>query len=766
MKIVFFTFYYPPDLSAGSFRAVAFARALVKKLNANDELHVITTHPNRYAKYYREVEDIEVDEQVIIHRIAVPGHQNRMISQMRTFAVFSFYAYRLSKKLKPDFLIGTTSRLMTGILTSLSARSQQRKYYIDLRDIFSETISDLLTPRSRFLSSITKSFFNFLEKRVFNNASGVNIVSEAFTEYFQAEGIDTSSWTFFPNGVDQEFLNFPLVSKSANKSIKTIMYAGNIGRGQGLETVIPEAAKRLGSNYRFVIVGDGSTISKIRDAIKRESVTNVEILLPVGRSDLIEYYNNADILFLHLNNVPAFRRVLPSKIFEYAALGKPIVAGLSGYSAQFLRDNIPSAHLFNPGDAAGAVSCIQEVKVLDESDDLISNFVNKYSRAAIMNQMTNHLIDIIECNLKKIAIVTNSSWYAWNMRLNLGFALQEQGYEVVFICPHDKYSENIKEHFNYVDVGLNPKGTKPIEDLKIIYDYYKIYKYIKPDVVLQYTIKPNIYGTIAAGLLNIPTINNITGLGIPFVKQNIITKIVKWLYKVSQKKATKIFFQNHDDFKIFSDEGLVAQEKCDVLPGSGVDIETFKPLEKEDDGEFKFLVASRLLWEKGIQEFVDAAEIIKQKYPNVQFQILGHFDEQNPSAISKEQMNLWIKDGYINYLGSSDNVRIEISRADCVVLPSFYREGTPRILLESASMAKPIITTDNVGCRDVVDDGINGYLCEVRNVQDLASKMELMINLPDKDRETMGKAGRDKMIEEFSEEIVLNKYLKNISEIL
>ena len=368
--------------------------------------------------------------------------------------------------------------------------------------------------------------------------------------------------------------------------------------------------------------------------------------------------------------------------------------------------------------------------------------------------------------MKKIAIVTNNSWYAWNMRANLGFALQKQGYEVVFICPYDKYSENIKEHFKYADIEINSKTTSPIEGLKNIYGYYKTYKDIKPDVVFQYTIKPNIYGTIVASMLKIPTINNIAGLGILFVKQSFVTKIAKWLYKISQKNATKVFFQNQDDFKIFVDEEFVAQEKCDVLPGSGVDIETFKPVEKEDDEVFRFLFASRVLWEKGIHEFVVAAKIIKQKYPNTQFQILGYLDVHNPSAISKEQMNIWVKDGYVKYLGSSDNVRIEISKADCVVLPSFYREGTPRILLESASMAKPIITTNNVGCRDVVDDGINGYLCEVRNAQDLASKMELMISLPDKDRKTMGEAGREKIVKEFDEEIVINKYLKSISEIL
>ncbi|MFW3405385.1 glycosyltransferase family 4 protein [Aliarcobacter butzleri] len=369
--------------------------------------------------------------------------------------------------------------------------------------------------------------------------------------------------------------------------------------------------------------------------------------------------------------------------------------------------------------------------------------------------------------MKKIAIVVNNSWYAWNMRANLGFAFQNQGYKVVFICPYDKYSGNIKEHFEYIDIEVNTKGTNPIEDLKTIYRYYKTYKKVKPDIVLQYTIKPNIYGTIAASLLQIPTINNIAGLGTLFIKQNIVTKIAKWLYKISQKKATKVFFQNQDDFKMFVDEGLVQKEKCDVLPGSGVDIEKFKPVEKkDDDGVFRFLLVSRMLWAKGIQEFVDTAKIIKEKYDNVEFQLLGHLDMKSPTAISKQQMDIWVTDGYVNYLGSSDDVRVEIAQTDCIVLPSFYREGTPRILLESASMEKPIITTDNVGCRDAVDDGVNGYLCEIKNVQDLAHKMEMMLNLPEDERKAMGQAGRKKIVKGFDEKIVINKYLVIIEGIL
>ncbi|MCT7523335.1 glycosyltransferase family 4 protein [Aliarcobacter cryaerophilus] len=368
--------------------------------------------------------------------------------------------------------------------------------------------------------------------------------------------------------------------------------------------------------------------------------------------------------------------------------------------------------------------------------------------------------------MKKIVIAVNNSWYAWNMRANLGFALQKQGYEVIFICPYDKYSENIKVHFGYIDININLKGINPIEDLKTIYRYYKIYKEIKPDIVLQYTIKPNIYGTIAANMLNIPTINNIAGLGTLFIKQNFVTKIAKFLYKFSQKRATKIFFQNQDDFKMFVDEKLVQKEKCDVLPGSGVDIEKFTPIvKKENDGTFRFLLIGRIIKDKGVYEYVNAARILRKKYSNLEFELLGEIGVSNLTAIKQEQINDFVEEGIIKYLGKSDNVGEEIANVDCVVLPS-YREGTPRTLLEAASMSKPIVTTDVPGCRDVVDDGINGFLCEVKNSDDLALKMEKMLNLSFDERNTMGKAGREKIVKEFDEKIVIEKYLKAIESIL
>ena len=394
MKIVFFTFYYPPDLSAGSFRAVALVQALSKKFGSNDELHVITTHPNRYASYKVAANNIELDGRVTIHRITVPNHQSGMLSQSRAFFTYAISAYRLCRKLNPGFLIGTTGRLMTGVLTGVSAHKTGCRYFIDLRDIFSETISDLFSRKSKLLGSISKSTFFFLEEWLFNKASGVNVVSEGFLDYFQIQGMDTSKWSFFSHGVDQEFIDVNLKSVVKQPDIKTVLYAGNIGSGQGLELIVPEVALKLGSSFRFQIIGDGSTRKLLGEKLARLGVENVELLLPVGRELLIQYYNQADTLFLHLNDVPAFKRVLPSKIFEYAALGKPIVAGLGGYSAKFIEENVEHSCLFNPGDVDGCVECVQSAVTLYVKPSAVDRFVEKFSREQIMEKMADHVLSI------------------------------------------------------------------------------------------------------------------------------------------------------------------------------------------------------------------------------------------------------------------------------------------------------------------------------------------------------------------------------------
>ena len=368
--------------------------------------------------------------------------------------------------------------------------------------------------------------------------------------------------------------------------------------------------------------------------------------------------------------------------------------------------------------------------------------------------------------MNKVVISLNTSWNIYNFRLNLARALKKNGYEVILVAPYDDYSDTLKEEFEYHDIYINNKGTNPKEDLKTLIGFYKLYKKLKPDVVLNYTIKPNIYGNIACSVLGIKTINNISGLGTVFIKESLVTKVVKFLYRYSLSKSSTVFFQNEDDRDLFIKNNLVKKDICNLVPGSGIDTRRFKPMEfQNEDNKFRFLLIARMLYDKGVGEYIEAVKILKEKYKDVEFQLLGSLDVSNNTAISKEQMQQWIDDKLVNYLGVTDDVQEYIKKADCIVLPS-YREGTPRTLLESASMAKPIVTTNVVGCKEVVDDGVNGYLCEVRNAKDLAEKMEKMLQLSEDERILMGKKGREKMIKEFDEQIVIDKYLNAIENCL
>jgi glycosyltransferase involved in cell wall biosynthesis len=358
-----------------------------------------------------------------------------------------------------------------------------------------------------------------------------------------------------------------------------------------------------------------------------------------------------------------------------------------------------------------------------------------------------------------IAIVLNNSWYAYNFRLNLARRLKKNNYKVIFIAPYDKkYSELIKKEFEFFDINVDTMGVNPITDFKNTLELYKLYRKLDIDVLLNFTVKLNIYSSILSKILGIKSISNITGLGTMFIRKSLFTKITKLLYKIALRFNSKVFFQNNDDRELFIESNLVKSEKTDLLPGSGVDLNKFTPIDKEEDGVFSFLLIARLLKDKGILEFIEAIKIVKNKHTNVAFKVLGEVGVANKTAINNIELQAWIDDGLIDYLGTTDHVQNVISKSDCVVLPS-YREGVPRSLLEACAMEKPIIATNVAGCRDVVDDGVNGFLCKVKSFQDLADKMEAMISLSERERRNMGKAGRLKMVNEFDEKIVIDKYL-------
>lgn len=361
-------------------------------------------------------------------------------------------------------------------------------------------------------------------------------------------------------------------------------------------------------------------------------------------------------------------------------------------------------------------------------------------------------------------IALNTSWNLFNFRASLIRALVAQGYEVVTVAPPDEYSGRLASlGCRYVPLPMDNKGTHPGRDLLLMWRFLGLLSKERPDVYLGYTVKPNVYGSLAAHILGIPVFNNIAGLGTVFIKDSWLARLVRGLYRLALARSRKVFFQNEDDRHIFISGGLVCAEITDRLPGSGIDLERFCPTTLPDSsGRIRFLLVARLLWDKGVGEYVEAARQVRQRHPQAEFCLLGFLDVQNPAAISREQMDEWVAEGVVNYLGVSDDVRPYLAAADCVVLPS-YREGTPRTLLEAAAMARPIVTTDAVGCREVVEDGVNGYLARVRDAGDLAEKMERMLLLSPAERAVMGMRGREKMEREFDERIVIDRYLSAIS---
>jgi glycosyltransferase involved in cell wall biosynthesis len=286
-----------------------------------------------------------------------------------------------------------------------------------------------------------------------------------------------------------------------------------------------------------------------------------------------------------------------------------------------------------------------------------------------------------------------------------------------------------------------------------------------PDVVFHYTIKPNIYGSIAAWLARVPSIAVTTGLGSVFIRKSRAAVIAKTLYRLAFRFPREVWFLNRDDQAAFLERRLLAHpERARLLNGEGVDLEHFAHTPSPRTQNFAFILIGRLLWDKGVGEYVDAARALRAKYPQTRFQLLGPAGVDNPSAITLEEVRAWEREGVIEYLGEAHDVRPQIANADCVVLPS-YREGVPRTLMEASAMGRPIVATDVPGCREVVDDGVTGLLCEARNAASLAEKLEQMIAMSDEERRTMGERGRAKVTEEFDEAAVVARYLKTLEDL-
>lgn len=387
MRILVLSFYYAPDLCAGSFRTTAFIEQLKKQINLDDKIEIITAMPNRYGSFSEDAKKFEkLAENIEINRIDLGSHKSGFIDQSKLFLKFAWQVMKLVKQReKYDIVYATSSRLMTAFLGSLISNKQKAKLYLDIRDIFTDTLESVFAKsKLRYIIPI----FRLIEKYTINSAIHINLVSKGFENYFKNIN-NNISYSFYTNGIDDVFLEYDFTQDKKNK--KTIItYAGNIGEGQGLEKIVPEMAKKLGVDYEIHIIGDGGRKKALIENLKK--IENIKLFNPVNRSKLLEIYKNSDILFLHLNDYEAFKKVLPSKVFEYATTNKFIIAGVGGYAKEFIEENISDAFTFEPCNINDFYEKFKKVEKFNNIDR--SSFIKKFKRENIMNKMSKEVYEL------------------------------------------------------------------------------------------------------------------------------------------------------------------------------------------------------------------------------------------------------------------------------------------------------------------------------------------------------------------------------------
>jgi len=388
MKILLLSFYYPPDLCAGSFRAKALETALHDVASRDLHIDILTTAPNRYSTLLREAADVQESEGLTVRRFPLPSHKSGMVDQSKAFIAFGRAVLKETRGKKWDLVVATSSRLMTAALGAYVAKRSKTPLYLDIRDLFTDTMSDLL-PKS--LSRVVLPAFRQLEKWTLRSASRVNLVSAGFIPHANAIA-PKHDYRLFTNGIDEGFLTMDFAGAArARGQLPLVVYAGNMGEGQGLSSIVPMAAKAFEGKARFRFVGDGGRRPHLEAALKEADITNVELINPVPREELYVHYRDADILFLHLNDHAAFRKVLPSKIFEYAATGKPMLAGVAGFAAEFLASEVKGVAVFPPCDVPGMVESLD--RLLSGPAEIQRDvFKTQYTRKKIMQDMAEDII--------------------------------------------------------------------------------------------------------------------------------------------------------------------------------------------------------------------------------------------------------------------------------------------------------------------------------------------------------------------------------------
>ena len=363
-----------------------------------------------------------------------------------------------------------------------------------------------------------------------------------------------------------------------------------------------------------------------------------------------------------------------------------------------------------------------------------------------------------------VLMTVNAAWNIWNFRKPLVEALLADNHRVSVLAPQDQASGQLAAiGCDVHPLSMSAKGLNPLEGPRLQRQFQAAFRATRPDITLSFTIKNNIFGARAARSAGVPFVPNVTGLGTAFLSGKLLEQVAVQLYRSAFGQLPRVFFQNEDDRDIFLERRIIRPEQARLLPGSGIDLDHFAPTAMPDPAAPPvFLMIARLLRDKGVIEFVEAARIIKAQHPQARFQLLGALGAQNRTAIDQAMVDDWTREGTIEYLGTAPDVRPAIATATCVVLPS-YREGAPRTLIEAAAMARPVITTDVPGCRAVVDRDTSGFLCEVRNGRSLAQAMGRFLALNPLQRQRMGEAGRAKMVREFDQDLVIAAYREAIA---
>lgn len=390
MKILFLSYYYAPDLSAGSFRASRLVRALLKEIPPSAQIDVISTLPNRYHSFSVAAEAEETTPQLSVTRLPVTSHKSGVLDQAKAYCRYAQQVMQHIKGKDYDLVVGTSSRLMTAVLSAYVARRKKAGLYLDIRDIFVDTIKHIVPGWAKFP---IKLIFKPLEIFALRNADKVNLISPGFKKYFE-DRFPLHEYSYYSNCVDAEFVNLPIENQPEDTDRRLrVVYAGNIGEGQGLHKVLIELAERLKDKIRFRIIGDGGRRDLLLEKIQQANLDNIELVSPIDRLELRAEYHHADILFVHLNDYSAFEKVLPSKIFEYAATGKPIWAGVAGFAAAFLENEVENAAIFTPCDARAAAVAFDNLQLEVATRD---EFVDKFSCELILTGMAKDVLSTVQ----------------------------------------------------------------------------------------------------------------------------------------------------------------------------------------------------------------------------------------------------------------------------------------------------------------------------------------------------------------------------------